>query len=152
MSGISAIYPSEILSPLTFIASASQPEYDAFTTLGNPGWDWDSINAHINAVETFYPFAASPPNNLHPLKASAFQAIDDPANHGSTGPIQVSYSNFWRIPGRVIKGFLDSLVAVGVPRNGHAVSTGVHFSTGSAAPGTLDEIRSRASIVSLGWR
>ncbi|KAF7791621.1 hypothetical protein EIP86_002639 [Pleurotus ostreatoroseus] len=105
-----------------YFVRASQPEYDAFTTLGNPGWDWDSINAHINAVETFYPFAASPPNNLHPLKASAFQAIDDPADHGSTGPIQVSYSNFWRIPGRVIKGFLDSLVALGVPRNGHAAN------------------------------
>lgn len=102
--------------------SASQPEYDAFATLGNPGWTWSSINSYINAVETFYPFASSPPNDLHPLKALAYQAVDSPSNHGAQGPVQVAYSNFWRVPGRVVRGFLDGLVGLGVPRNDHAVS------------------------------
>lgn len=100
---------------------AAAKEYDAWATLGNPGWTWSSVNAHINAVEDFYPYIASLPNTLFPAGALRYEAIDDPANHGNSGPIQVSYSNFWRVPEPVIPAYLNTLASLGVPRNAHAV-------------------------------
>ena len=122
LSGTSPVSPFEILSLLTFIFSASQPEYDAFATLGNPGWDWASINAHINAVEHFHTYAASPPNALHPAGGLRYAAADNPADHGTAGAVQVSYSNFWRVPEPVVPAFLDTFAVLGVPRNEHPVS------------------------------
>ncbi|PSR77916.1 hypothetical protein PHLCEN_2v7658 [Hermanssonia centrifuga] len=129
---------------------ASQKEYDAWETLGNPGWNFASVNAHINAVEHFHVASVSPPNT--PADALTFEALDNPWNHGHTGPIQVSYSNYWSIPEVVIPAYLKSLNKLGVPRNRHATSFELIPSLGTSGPLTQEDLARNATFAAQQWQ
>ncbi|KAK7905430.1 hypothetical protein LTR67_000152 [Exophiala xenobiotica] len=61
----------------------NQEDFDLWAELGNPGWDWDSLLPYFQRSETYTPRTYS---NLTYQPASF-----DPAIHGSSGPVQVSY-------------------------------------------------------------
>jgi choline dehydrogenase-like flavoprotein len=61
----------------------NQEDFDLWAELGNPGWDWDSLLPYFQRSETYTPRTYS---NLT-YQPPSF----DPAIHGSSGPVQVSY-------------------------------------------------------------
>ncbi|MCJ1390926.1 hypothetical protein MMC18_003787 [Xylographa bjoerkii] len=72
-----------------------QDDYDAWADLGNPGWDWDGILPYF-------------------MKAIAeeYSINYNPAVHGFSGPVQVSYPKYF-YPQSV--NFFDALNYLGVP-------------------------------------
>lgn len=68
------------------------------------------MNAHINALEKF-----TPAKDLE-----KYGAMERASDHGTSGPIEVSYSTTWG-PEPVIPAFLTSLASLGIPTNDHAV-------------------------------
>lgn len=82
----------------------------AWETLGNPGWNWDTVNKHIMSIESFTP---APPEI-----AQEFGSED--AGHGTQGPINVTFSNYYE-PNSVIPAFAKTMQLLGVPRNTAAV-------------------------------
>ncbi|KAL4251315.1 GMC oxidoreductase family protein [Abortiporus biennis] len=106
-------------SVLNFMTTtrANKDEYNAFETLGNPGWNW--------------------PQFLSYLKKSELALKLDHKFHSDHGPIQKSYTPF--IPA-LHKPFLDSFNALGVeinldPQNGD--NAGVFTMTVSVDPDTM---------------
>lgn len=57
-------------------------QYDAWETLGNPGWNWNTVFPYAKKGEHF-----EPPT---PAQTAAL-ATYDPAAHGFTGPLAVSF-------------------------------------------------------------
>ena len=90
----------------------------AWQTLGNPGWNFSSVNEHIKSIESFTPAS--------PSVAATFYATDSPSNHGTQGPINVTYSNYWQ-PNAVVPAYFDALNKLGVPTNNFAVSRFIYF-------------------------
>ncbi|TDL16815.1 alcohol oxidase [Rickenella mellea] len=93
-----------------FVRAASK-EYDAWENLGNPGWNWKTVDANIKAMENFTPAS--------PSDAATFHATDIPQNHGTNGPISVTYSNYWE-PNPLIPAYFNTSNALGIPTNTHA--------------------------------
>ncbi|TDL15528.1 alcohol oxidase [Rickenella mellea] len=93
-----------------FVRAASK-EYDAWETLGNPGWNWNTVDANIKAIENFTPASSS--------DAATFHATDSLQNHGTTGPIHVTYSNYWE-PISVVPAYFSAVNALGIPTNTQA--------------------------------
>ncbi|KAK7683859.1 hypothetical protein QCA50_013237 [Cerrena zonata] len=119
-----------------YFVRAHQKEYDVWETLGNPGWNWDSVDAHIKTVEAFHPAPAD--------IQQEFGAIDLPSDHGSNGQIQVSYSNFYA-PDKFIVGYVNSLNALGINRTTRAsggLTSGVWQSPTAIKP----DNRSRSAV------
>lgn len=65
-------------SALNYLAwtKASAAEYDSWETLGNPGWNWSTMNDHMMRAETFTPSTAT--------DGFVYVSADD----GTFGPIQ----------------------------------------------------------------
>jgi choline dehydrogenase len=82
----------------------------AWEKLGNPGWNWNAINKHIMSIESFTP---APPEI-----AQNFGSED--AGHGTHGPINVSFSNYYE-PNSVIPAFAKTMQSLGVSGNKAAV-------------------------------
>ncbi|KAL1744224.1 hypothetical protein HDZ31DRAFT_82832 [Schizophyllum fasciatum] len=67
----------------------TQPEMDALKTLGNKGWDWNSLYPYMKAVE----------NNHLPSNAQRVEGANIKKNiHGYNGPVNVSFPDSMRIP------------------------------------------------------
>jgi choline dehydrogenase len=66
---------------MTYIRG-DKAEFDAWETLGNEGWNWDTLFPYYKQVEHF-----SPPNSSQ-LDAGATY---DPEYHGEQGPLNVSF-------------------------------------------------------------
>ncbi|TDL16830.1 alcohol oxidase [Rickenella mellea] len=94
-----------------YFVRAAKNEYDAWETLGNPGWNWDTVNANIKALENFIPASSK--------DAKTFHATDSASNHGKGGPIEVTYSTYWE-PAPLIPAYFSSFNALGIPTNKHA--------------------------------
>lgn len=82
----------------------------AWEKLGNPGWNWNTVNHHIKSVESFTP---APPEF-----AQRFGSED--AGHGTQGPINVSFSNYYE-PSNLISTFSTAMKSLGVSHNPAAV-------------------------------
>ncbi|MCJ1293077.1 hypothetical protein MMC34_004630 [Xylographa carneopallida] len=82
-----------------------QDDYDAWAALGNPGWDWDGILPYFMKSETYTP--------VYSEQVAAEYSINyNPAVHGLSGPVQVSYPKYF-YPQSV--NFFDALNYLGVP-------------------------------------
>ncbi|CAL1709878.1 unnamed protein product [Somion occarium] len=88
-----------------YYVRAHKKEYDVWEELGNPGWNFASVNRHMKAAETFYPAS--------PSDAKMFAADDLISDHGSDGPIQVSFSTYWE-PRPLIPAFVGSMASLGI--------------------------------------
>ncbi|KAJ1301435.1 hypothetical protein OPQ81_008693 [Rhizoctonia solani] len=87
---------------------ASKVEYDAWATLGNPGWDWDGLLPNMKAAEHFTgvdPFRVNntnaDPNNIFP-------------SQGKDGLLAISYNNWYD---ETILPFRKSMANLGIPTN-----------------------------------
>ena len=95
---------------------ASEPEYDAWEQLGNPGWNWDNLEPYFKITET-----VQPPN----VTIDTFPGIPDgqsifnPTLHGTSGPVQVSEAMLFS---NVTPSFVESLNKLGIPTNPEPVS------------------------------
>jgi choline dehydrogenase-like flavoprotein len=89
-----------------FFLRGCKPEYDAIEQLGNPGWNWANFTSHIKAFTTFTPAA--------PAFAEEFRAKD--ADHGTSGPLQVTFSTHVSLP-PITKGFFSTMASLGVGPN-----------------------------------
>ncbi|KAJ7203428.1 hypothetical protein C8J57DRAFT_1259668 [Mycena rebaudengoi] len=107
-----------------FWCHGSQSEYDAWRNLqnGTAGahvWGWDGVQEMTKKAETWTPMAQG--------NATTFQVTNDPTAHGTSGPIQTSYSSF-QFP--LLSTWVPTVVASGLasaldPANGNNV--GVSF-------------------------
>ncbi|EIM87885.1 alcohol oxidase [Stereum hirsutum FP-91666 SS1] len=91
---------------------ASEKEYNVWEDLGNTGWNWSTVHSYANLMETFTPAPSEDATN--------FGAIDV-SEHGSSGPINVSFSNYWA-PTEVNSAWAPALSSLGIPINDQAAS------------------------------
>ncbi|MCJ1417242.1 hypothetical protein MMC32_003584 [Xylographa parallela] len=82
-----------------------QDDYDAWAALGNPGWDWDGMLPYFMKSETYTPVDSE-------QVAAEYSINYNPAVHGFSGPVQVSYPKYF-YPQSV--NFFDALNYLGVP-------------------------------------
>ncbi|KAJ8474322.1 hypothetical protein ONZ51_g7298 [Trametes cubensis] len=89
------------------INRASAREYDAFETLGNPGWNWNELLKYMKKSEKTLPV---------PVEDSSKYGLvtPDPQFHGDSGPIVKGYPT-WFNPLHL--QFLETLEKLGVPKN-----------------------------------
>ncbi|KAK7697005.1 hypothetical protein SLS64_013996 [Diaporthe eres] len=80
----------------------TQTEVDKLEELGNPGWNWDSLEPYMKAAER-----NTPPD---PVQRSQ-GAGRDPEVHGYSGPINVSFPIPMRIP-RAVELYKESLPSI----------------------------------------
>ncbi|KAL8633749.1 hypothetical protein Q9189_000485 [Teloschistes chrysophthalmus] len=65
-----------------------QDDYDAWAALGNPGWDWEGMLPYFIKSETYTPVYSAD-------IAREYSINYNPAVHGTSGPVQVSYPRFF---------------------------------------------------------
>ncbi|KAJ7506680.1 hypothetical protein B0H11DRAFT_1706725 [Mycena galericulata] len=92
-----------------FWCRGSSAEYDAWNTLQNgtsgaEDWGWNTMQASINKAETFTPMSEA--------NAATFSVTHDSDAHGTTGPIQSSYSSYQFSH---LATWIPTLVAMGLP-------------------------------------
>ncbi|KAL1710671.1 hypothetical protein EV121DRAFT_192665 [Schizophyllum commune] len=84
----------------------SAADFDAFESLGNPGWNWDSISSYAKNASNF--------TSLTPEQAEALNVQPSASDYGTDGPVHVSFGDyFWPIT----KLWLAALNALGIPTN-----------------------------------
>jgi choline dehydrogenase len=67
----------------------AKAELDALATLGSPGWNFATLKPYMLATERFIP-----PTQTQVSQGATF----DPADHGTSGPVNVSFPTPMRIP------------------------------------------------------
>jgi choline dehydrogenase-like flavoprotein len=65
---------------------ASAADYDAWGSLGNDGWNWNSLLPYFKKSTTF-----TPPSQAH---VEEFGVTYDASYYGTNGPVQASFPNF----------------------------------------------------------
>ncbi|VUC29766.1 unnamed protein product [Clonostachys rosea] len=104
----------------------SKEDYNAWEQLGNPGWGWDDLLPFFKKSETIH----RPTTKLQTDHGAAF----DPEVSGTTGPINVSYPNYYPATHQLWRQALNSL---GVESNKTHLSgsnTGVWTCVNSITP------------------
>ncbi|KAF8860625.1 alcohol oxidase [Acephala macrosclerotiorum] len=66
------------------VSHASRADIDAWEKLGNPGWNFDTLQPYYRKAETFNPPSAA-------IAEALGTAIIDPKLHGTSGPVQTSF-------------------------------------------------------------
>ncbi|KHN95701.1 GMC oxidoreductase [Metarhizium album ARSEF 1941] len=80
----------------------TKAEVDQLEALGNPGWNWESLEPHMAAIE----------RNMPPTKAQIAQGAGlDPDVHGHDGQVNTSFPTPMRIP-KAVQLYKDSLPLV----------------------------------------
>ncbi|KAF8140819.1 alcohol oxidase [Mycena galopus ATCC 62051] len=90
---------------LMTLGRAHAAEYDAFETLGSPGWNWESLLPYFMKSETFAPSAD---------EMSKMQVTFNPAAHGTSGPLQRTLPKWIS---DVQPPFIEGLAELGVSYN-----------------------------------
>ncbi|KAL5522853.1 hypothetical protein ACEPAG_8871 [Sanghuangporus baumii] len=67
----------------------TKDELDTLQTLGNPGWNWNTLEPYMEAIERF-----TPPDEVQISQGAAY----DPFVHGYNGQVNVSFPTPMRIP------------------------------------------------------
>ncbi|MCJ1429295.1 hypothetical protein MMC29_007208 [Sticta canariensis] len=80
-------------------------DYDAWEALGNPGWSWEGLLPYFRKSETYTPVYSEE-------IARQYSINYDPAAHGTSGPVQVSYPKYF-YPQSI--NLFDGLNYLGVP-------------------------------------
>ncbi|CAL1709880.1 unnamed protein product [Somion occarium] len=119
-----------------YFVRAHRKEYDIWEQLGNSGWNWKTVDAHIKAVETFYPASEH--------DQEEFAAADLPSDHGNKGQFQVSYSNFWQ-PEPLLVNYIAALNTLGINRT-HRASGGSTAGVWQSPTAIKPDNRSRSSV------
>ncbi|KAL1741327.1 hypothetical protein HDZ31DRAFT_84891 [Schizophyllum fasciatum] len=84
-------------------------DFDVLERLGNPGWNWPNVSAHIRNATTFTPPTAA--------QAQALGIpLPDAADYGAEGPIHVSFSDFIS---PVVRLWVAAASALSLPVNAH---------------------------------
>ncbi|KAL8690531.1 MAG: hypothetical protein Q9218_004046 [Villophora microphyllina] len=65
-----------------------QDDYNAWAALGNPGWDWEGMLPYFIKSETYTPVYSAD-------IAREYSINYNPAVHGTSGPVQVSYPRYF---------------------------------------------------------
>ncbi|CAH0056012.1 unnamed protein product, partial [Clonostachys solani] len=113
----------------------SKEDYNAWEQLGNPGWGWDDLLPFFKKSETIH----RPELRLQ----TDYGATFDPEVSGTTGPISVSYPNYYPATHQLWRQALNSL---GIESNKAHLSgsnTGVWTCVNSITPG--EQTRSYAT-------
>ncbi|KAF8248110.1 alcohol oxidase [Wilcoxina mikolae CBS 423.85] len=88
-----------------FFDRGSKRDYDSWEKLGNKGWNWEGLEPYFKKSETYHP----PDPEL---------GIEyDPATHGSSGPVQVSYPPFMYPQLKTVMHAMKSF-GINIPRDG----------------------------------
>ncbi|KAG7448868.1 alcohol oxidase [Guyanagaster necrorhizus] len=102
---------------------ASKAEYDAFETLGSPGWNWDTLYAHMRKAEQLeYPSASL---------IDEYGYVVDASSLGESGPVSVSFPAYLPIQHKTL---VEASVELGHTFNTDAYSgdnAGVYYSLSS---------------------
>ncbi|QRV90174.1 GMC oxidoreductase [Ceratobasidium sp. AG-Ba] len=95
-------------SALNYMAfdRASKPEYDAWATLGSPGWNWDGLLPYMKAAEDF--------TNTDPFRNYSSTGNDMYPTQGTAGKIAAGY-NTWYSDVSVPYG--TAVTSLGIPPN-----------------------------------
>ncbi|KAK0203496.1 hypothetical protein DFS33DRAFT_1430542 [Desarmillaria ectypa] len=102
---------------------ASKAEYDAFETLGSPGWNWDTLYAHMQKAEQLeYPAASL---------IDQYGYVVDASFVGTSGPVSLSFPAYLPLQH---KTFIEASVELGHTFNTDAYggeNAGVYYSLSS---------------------
>ncbi|KAK4647166.1 uncharacterized protein QC761_123060 [Podospora bellae-mahoneyi] len=108
-------------------------DYDAWRTLGNPGWSWHGMLRYFKKSENFTACVA--PEDSQNLHIRPHMKV-----HGQKGPLQVGYPRFFYNSSR---NFLEGISELGIPLLPD-INTGIAAGA-SVAPATInDRNQSRA--------
>ncbi|KAK4174371.1 putative GMC oxidoreductase [Triangularia setosa] len=102
-------------------------DYDAWRTLGNPGWSWHGMLRYFKKSENFN--ACVPSEDSHNLHIRPHMKV-----HGKKGPLQVGYPRFFYSSSR---NFLEGISELGIPLLPD-INAGVSAGA-SVAPATIDD-------------
>ena len=83
----------------------SQGDYQDWVDLGNPGWSWGDLLPYFMKSETYTPVTSGD-------LAAQFSIEDDPFVHGSDGPVNVGYPEYYWNSSSILFTALNEL---GVP-------------------------------------
>ncbi|KAL3442657.1 hypothetical protein BJX65DRAFT_312566 [Aspergillus insuetus] len=122
-----AVGGSSLLNRMVFDRGSSA-DYDRWRALGNRGWGWKDLLPFFKKSETFTP----PTDEIQ----AEWNATYDPTVHGSSGPIQSSYTP-WIWPST--KHFIKALTGLGIriPKDGASGdAVGLYFSPHNQDPVT----------------
>jgi choline dehydrogenase len=116
---------STVVNGMFFDRGAAE-DYDAWASLGNPGWDWEGLLFYFKKSENFTPAA--------PGYAEEFEISWDDATHGFDGPVQSSYPVFQF--GAIVEFFFGWFsLGIRVPIDpGDGVKSGVFWGPSSLDP------------------
>lgn len=87
---------------------ASKTEYDAWTLLGNPGWNWDGLLPYMKAAERFTGIDPFRVNSTTPDSGAIYPS------QGTTGPVSASYNTWYS---DAVVPYDQTLVNLGIPQN-----------------------------------
>ncbi|KAF8326563.1 alcohol oxidase [Cantharellus anzutake] len=115
-------------SALNFMATVSVEEYDAFETIGNEGWNWESFLKYMKKSETVAP--------SDPEFGDKYNAKLEEGVHGDSGPLKLSHSTW---TSGLTEPLFKSLEALGIkpnPDSSNGDNTGSYSILGSIDPVT----------------
>ncbi|KAH7337844.1 alcohol oxidase [Rhizoctonia solani] len=87
---------------------ASKTEYDAWRTLGNPGWDWNNLLPYMKSAERFTGIDLFRANYTHATPGSIFPS------QGTKGPIAASFNTWYS---DIVVPYRGTMSNLGVPIN-----------------------------------
>ncbi|KAF6801179.1 GMC oxidoreductase [Colletotrichum sojae] len=83
----------------------SAADFDAWEELGNPGWGWNGLLPYFKKVETY---TTNVPDDVR----DRFNINPDMSSHGTSGPIDVAYSqHFYNTSNNILQGLSE----IGIP-------------------------------------
>ncbi|KAK7463003.1 hypothetical protein VKT23_007585 [Stygiomarasmius scandens] len=107
---------------LVWITGAEE-EYDAYETLGSPGWNWHNMHQCLVKAEKL--------NMPSDALVDQFGFVVEPSSHGSSGPVEISFPQYLPIQHTKL---VEACVELGHPFNRDPYSgnnTGVYYSLSS---------------------
>ncbi|KAJ6597795.1 alcohol oxidase [Mycena vulgaris] len=98
------------MTNLMVLGRGHAAEYDAFETLGSPGWNWQGLVEYFRKSETFAPT---------PTQLSDLRVEFNPQTHGTAGPIQRSLPKWIS---DIHAPFVAAMTSLGISHNSDSFS------------------------------